>query len=343
MPNALPPSTGVVNLFATYKPSGRVSPLAFALWLIGAAVVFGLAFVYQIGLNWITWIYINVLLTAGFGLVCAAIANFIVDSGKVRNPFLALVFAFTIAIAGLVGKFFFQFQHARGQFREMLPAFLVEQGVPRDQINDIAIDEIVDQYTFARHIQDRIDTGWAIGKMGRNGAPVSGIFVYFVWLAEAGIVCYLACGGPYKAAFKPFSEKLGQWASETQVVMTLPITHESMVDEIKAIDSVDGLLRIPIPKSDEAAEFAVYRVNSIPGHEMEDAYLSVDLMHFETNKEGNQEAKFNSLVENAILTSTQRATLAENAELLAEAIKDFREALEDETASESVDDERDDV
>ena len=127
--------------------------------------------------------------------------------------------------------------------------------------------------------------------------------MYLIWVIEAGIIGFIALPSILAQVREPYSEKLEQWASEEEVVMTLPVTDQEMVEKIQASTSVDQLLELPIPKTDESNQFAVYRVNSIPGQELEDAYLSVDLMTLTINKEGEQEANSSPLVKHAIFLS----------------------------------------
>ena len=106
------------------------------------------------------------------------------------------------------------------------------------------------------------------------------------------------------------------------------MTNEEMVRQIESATTVDGLLEIPIPKTDQSDRFAVYRVNSIQGQELEDAYLSVDLLELSLDKEGNQQAKTKSLVQHAVLSAEQRKQLVENASLLKEAMTEYRKRSE---------------
>ena len=57
-------------------------------------------------------------------------------------------------------------------------------------------------------------------------------------------------------------------------------------------------------------------------------------IEYSINKKGEQETKETMLVENAILSSAQRAQLVENAELLNEAMDDFRASQEEERLAE---------
>ncbi len=49
-----------------YRPSGRTGPAVFVLWLPLLLVLCGLAWIYQLLIDWIPFIYLNFLLTLGF-------------------------------------------------------------------------------------------------------------------------------------------------------------------------------------------------------------------------------------------------------------------------------------
>ncbi len=80
-------------MFDTYKPSGRFS-LSFVAWLLlGSILVSALAYIYQMGLTWIPWIYASFLLTFGFGQAIGEIGRRVVQWGKVRSvPLAVLIF-----------------------------------------------------------------------------------------------------------------------------------------------------------------------------------------------------------------------------------------------------------
>ncbi len=324
-------------MFDTYKPSGRIGMLTWPLLLLGLIVVVAAAFAYQIGLRFIPLIYINLLLALGMGMLIGKVGAMVVQQGKVRNITVAAIIALSLILFAIVAKFGFQYLGER----QNLPEIVRQSGeLPPNldtAILDNLIEEIVKSYTFVEHIKDRVDTGWNLGRMGRNGAPINGFFVYLVWIIEAGIFVYCAVMPTIRAAREPFSEKLDAWASEVEVLMTLPISDQSMVTQIQSAQTVVDLLKLPIPKTDQATEFGVYRVNSIPGQELEDAYLSVDVMDFRPNKDGEQVPHFKPLVKMAILSSEQRKILIDNASLLKEAMDDYRASLEEEAAAASAD------
>lgn len=340
--------------FNRYSPSGRVSPLFFVYLGLALIVAIIAAFVYQLGLYWIPFIYVNFLLTGAMGLLVGMVGSFVVNQGKARSILLALLGAVVLTLAGLGAKFWFQYQRDYNEqaravealketgFAELQQELAMELGqdamgaseasdtsgqdgqLPEEAKAEFirAIDQQLEQYTFAAHLQQRVDDGWLVGK--GKGMPISGVFVYLIWLIEAGAI--LGIGGMmmWESASQPFSEKLGQWASESEVVMSLPVSDPAMIEKIQAANSVDQLLEIPIPKDDQSNQIAVYTVNSIPGQEMEDAYLSVELQTHKINSKGEAEVDKKNLVKFAVLSSQQRYQLRDNASLLQEAIQAYQ-------------------
>lgn len=314
-------------MFETYKPSGRFGLSTFPAILIGMALVVAMAYVYQLLLEWIPLIYINFLLTLGVGIGVGMITTFIVHYCSIRNPIMAGALGLVLCLTCLGAKFWFQYNAI---IAVAATEVMLEQEIPEDE-RSVVISQLKEEITFMKHIKFRVDQGWNIGRGG--GAPVAGIFVYLIWLIELGAVLYYGVSPGYDAAGEPYSEKLRAWASEEESVMVLPISDQTMVDKIKAANSVDELLSIPIPESDQSNQFAVYKVNSIEGQELEDAYLSVDLVVISVNSKGEEEKKETKLVKHAILSSQQREHLVENASLLQEAMADYRESLLEEQAN----------
>lgn len=312
-------------MFETYKPSGRFGIIALPMALVCLVVAIAASFIYHLALHWIPLIYVSFLITFGLGIGLGVVGSKIVEIGKVRNIALAVLIGLVLTLGSLAGKFYFQYQQMLTDTVAMLMQDPEAAGADPEMVRDALSQEL----TFTEHIKARVEQGWQIGRAG-GGAPISGPFVYVVWLVELGIIAWSAIGMPKSAAGEPFSEKLGEWASEEEIVMTLPVTSEEMVVQIKAASTVDELLEIPIPETDQSDQFAVYKTNSIEGQELEDAYLSVHLMRLYLDKDGNQKSEDTPLVRHAVFSSTQRKQLIENAQLLNEAMADFREAVETE-------------
>ncbi len=311
-------------MFEVYKPSGGFGFKTVPLLVVGLIVVAVLAVVYALLLQLIPFIYVNALLALGMGIAIGTVAAFIVKQGHCRNVLLATVIGLLLAVTGICGKFVSQYYMARAAEIEFWKTVDVTQvdGLTEEN-RPMAVESVKEEYTLSFHLKERVDAGWNIGRRG-NGAPIGGWLVYGVWLIEAGIIFYFAWTMPRGTAKEPYSEKMSMWADESEAVMLLPITSDEMVSKIQSATSVDELLEIPIPKTDRSAKVASYVVNSIPGQEMEDAYLTVQTIEYSINKKGEQETTETMLVENAILTSAQRAQLVENSELLNEAMEMFR-------------------
>lgn len=296
---------GELRMFETYKPTGKLGVAAIPLWLLAVVVVVPLAIVYVILLEVIPLIYVSVVLTLVAGWLLGWVAYFVCKWGHVRNSMIAWLIGLSLPVAFLAVKYLSQW-------------------------NFWAIDD--PNLGFMEHLEERVEAGWNIARRGRAN-QINGFVVYIVWLIEAGVIFFRS---PFRAAAQsrePYSDPLKQWASENEQIMVLPVADDEMIAKIRAAATVEQLLEIPIPKSDEATEFAVYNVSSIPGQEMEDAYLSVFLMDLAVGSNGEVEQKMTPLVENAILTSAQRLQLADNASLLKEAMEDYRQAVEEEFAA----------
>jgi hypothetical protein len=296
-------------MFDTYKSSGKFGVAAIPLWLLALVIVVPLAIVYAILLDLIPLIYVSVVLTLVAGWLLGLVAFSVCKWGHVRNSMVAWLVGLSLPVVFLAVKYLFQW-------------------------NVWAIDD--PNLGFMEHLQERVDAGWNIARRGQAN-QINGFIVYIVWAIEAGVIFFRS---PFRAASQsrePYSDSLQQWASENEQIMVLPVTDDEMVAKIQAASTVDQLLEIPIPKSDEATKFAVYNVSSIPGQEMEDAYLSVFLMDLVVGSKGEVEQKLTPLVQNAVLTSAQRHQLAENADLLKEAMEDYRQAVQQDFETEAAD------
>ena len=319
-------------MFETYKPSGGIGIMLFPALLLGIAIAIGLSYVYQLLLDWIPFIYVSFLLTIGAGVVLSVVGAVACSFGHCRNRGVGLIVGMLLTVAFIGGKFWFQFQasvppNARAIVMELLEDEKFD--VKPEERKQLVEDMVANQFTILNHLQARVDQGWQIGRRGQ-GIPVSGVFVYLVWLVELLIVLFTATSGTRAQAAAPYSEKLSTWASEEEHVMTLPVTDDEMISQIRSAASVEQLLEIPIPKTDQSNVFAIYKTNSIPGQELEDAYLSVQLLELSVNNKGEEERKETPLVTHAILSSEKRKELVENASLLEEAIADYRNAVNEE-------------
>ena len=326
-------------MFQVYKPSGAfgISTIFYLLISLVAAAV--LAVAYAFGLRYIPFIYISVVMTGAFALALGFLGSKVVIWGHCRNTVLAALIGLLLCCFGLTAKHYVQYRMLVEEATDEEVEFALKDGsIKPNEVKEVRKDIrnwVMEQFSFLEHFKVRADIGMSIGRRGNNGAPLTGVFIYLIWAIEFGIVLFFSWIGPVEAAKQPYSEKLGMWASETEEAMYLPISSDEMVEQIKSATTVEELLEIPIPKSLGDQRHAMYDIHSVPGEEMEDAYLSVKLLVKTFDKNGDVKIEETKLVENAILTSSQRVQLLENASLLEEALEDYRQALvEDEMAGE---------
>jgi hypothetical protein len=321
-------------MIETYKPSGAFSPLAILLLLLTVIAGIVLAGIYQLLLEWIPFIYINFLLTVGLGVALGFLGKFVVEKGHVRNAMLGGLFATVLVLSTLAGKFWIQYQRDIAATIEYVSTgnqAAGEEGMPEELARELVLAE----YSFVDHIKARVEYGWSMGS--GDGMPISGFFVYLIWLIEAGAVFYFSFGGTVSAAQQPYNEHAKKWANETNVILSLPIPNQAMLDQIQAADSLEGLLNIPLPEAGETNQSAAYVVSSIPGEDYLDAYLTVTLVSIKYNSKGEAEVESAPMVAYAVLPSAQRDKLlliAEHFEATLEKLEAEAEASGEEQAGE---------
>lgn len=334
-------------MFEVYKPSGRFGFSTFIYFLIGLVVTALLAVVYAYGLRYIPFIYISVLMTGAFGVALGFLGSLVVDMGHCRSVLLAMLIGLVLCVFGLAAKHYVQYGLWVGDVADNEIAYAIREGdIPKGQsesdreaIRKGFREAIAAQVSYFGHFEERAKEGMVIGRRG-NGAPMAGFFMYSIWVIELVIVLFFAWVMPVGSAKEPYSEKLGLWADETEEAMRLPVSSDEMVEQIKSATTVEQLLEIPIPKSIDSQRYVLYSVHSVPGEEMEDAYLSVSLFVRSYDKDGEEKLDETELVKTAILTADQRGQLLENASLMNEALEDYRNALAEDAMAE--DDEMDD-
>src|SRR5690242_20619989 len=91
--------------FATYKPSGRLRALAFALFLGATVAGAAVAWLYQSLMTWIPYIYVNLVLCVGFGAALGAAGAFAVRRGHCRNRVVALALAVPLALVAVAASY----------------------------------------------------------------------------------------------------------------------------------------------------------------------------------------------------------------------------------------------
>jgi hypothetical protein len=95
----------MTQAFDRYRPSGRFHPRLFVYAppaLLGAVAA---AWVYEVMLFHIPFIYVNFLLVAAFGASLGLVASSIVKRAEVRNPAVAYALGAGLALLALAASY----------------------------------------------------------------------------------------------------------------------------------------------------------------------------------------------------------------------------------------------
>ncbi len=272
----------------TYRHSGKFNPAALAAAL-GVAVVVGipLGLVYAYLLRWIPFIYVNFLLTFGYGFAFGWLTSRILKAGRVRHATVAGV---TSLGAGLIALYFDWSGHIHA---------LVD-GAPWILRPDQIVAVIPALYQ---------EGTWTI-----KSVTVSGISLAMVWLVEAAIIVGVAALIPYSLVRDtPYSEKSQCWLDEEKTINTLElITDDAQVTAIKSGDlmpviaarpKVEGaasFTRLVLKRAAVAKDFCTVRV--------QDVTVSLD-------SKGNVNEKTKDLTQDLILPASMFELVAKLDEL----------------------------
>lgn len=255
----------------------------------GATAIIG-GIVYQLLVTWIPFIYINILLTLGFGALLGAITGLGLKRGQLRNNMIAALLC-TVIGAGAVG-----FTHLAA-YEKTLRSVASETGT--------SASELREKLTFQQFIELKAKLGWKIGKVSASGSNLSGGFVYFVWGVEALIIVGLSIGLGIGMVSDPYCEGCKEWTTEHK----LP-DRQGSSGSIKA-DAEAGKLDPIVQRKDQGSDLLAYTVHSCPKCK-DSSYLTVDKVTLKEKKKGEMERSTEAIVSRAVLTTEQRGQLLDS-------------------------------
>lgn len=289
-----------------YQPSGRFSPLVFAYAALAAIAMLAAGFIYQKLISWIPFIYLNFLLALGFAAVGFYAMTWVVKLGKCRNLMIACGLATLVGAAGAACTHYFAYENALGEA-------VVEI---RKEDPSVTEADIRREITFSKYLEIRADEGWSIGRRtssGSGGLPIAGIFVYLVWLIEAGVIVAGPFLGAKSAGNTPYCERPDCWADKTERVVRLAGQTRDSVAALAAADAVDDLIILPTATTASPnSNYIVYDLQTAPNHS-EEAFLTIAQETTSLNKEGKEERKLEVIWPCIILTPAQVLSLREAA------------------------------
>jgi hypothetical protein len=177
--------------------------------VVGTCAGLILAVVYTYFINWVPFVYLNFLATAGLGMGVGVAAGWGAKQGKLRNMSLAYVATGIAAIATMYFAWAF------------------------DPM--VRIDEVDRPFWGLNAIWDYMQFGyeqgfWSMGKGGEH-EPVHGPILAGIWMLEAAIVVGVSLMSVHAVLGElPFCEETDQWTNKQTGVAKLSLMNDEEVD-----------------------------------------------------------------------------------------------------------------
>ena len=159
----------------------------------------------------------------GLGVILAVSTSFALRMTKCRNKAVGALIGTLVGLVAVAASHYFAYTAAAFGHIGMVGG---QGGVP---------------LTFSEYITKRVDTGWSVGRF-HSGIPISGFFVWAVWVIEGIAILVISLGGGIAGADAPFCEKCGCHANKKAGQFTVSGVAAAAVDRIKEADSVRLML-----------------------------------------------------------------------------------------------------
>lgn len=250
----------------------------------GAAALLG-GIAYQLLIHWIPFIYVNILLTLGFGALLGLLTGLGLRRGQLRNNIVAAALC-TVVGAGAVGC-----THLVA-YENFLRNAASETGEPTSVLRE--------QLSMEQFMALRAKGGWKVGRSSSGRSAMTGGFVYFVWGVESLILIGFAIFVGVSLVSDPYCEGCKEWTTEHK----LPDRTGASVGLIKA-DADAGRLGSIVARKDEGRDIVAYTVHSCPRCP-DTSYLTVEKVTFKEKNKGQIERSTDAIVRRAALTPELR-------------------------------------
>jgi len=263
----------------SYKHSGAVPPVGALITLLAGCVTAAiLGVVYSYAIVYIPFIYVNILVTVGFGLALGFAVGWAGKAGKIRNN---VALGCLGLLSGVVGLYVAWASDAKARLDDGVWAF-----------NPSLLQDYIGFF---------YDQGmWSVF----GDEPVSGVMLAVVWLIEAVIIV----GGAGVIAFgmnadTPFCERCDTWADVHEGVSRL------------AIDGDDSSIqRLTDGELEALGDFTRTKKSTMPHLRLDLAncstckdtnYLSIVVVSEKVNDKGETSTSEDSLLTNLTISPEQ--------------------------------------
>jgi len=184
------------NIHPFYRHSGKFNPLGPTLAILVAVIAgFPLGLLYAYLIKWIPFIYLNFLITFGYGSVFGIMTMLLLKIGKVRNGLVALLSGL---MAGMLVWYFAWSGHVHALIKDA-PWLITPNQI-----------WAVIQILYA-------EGSWSIGFGSHD--PLTGIPLAIVWLGEGAIIDGTTALISYRSVGEtPYCEQHNCWLDEQKVM-----------------------------------------------------------------------------------------------------------------------------
>lgn len=261
--------------------------MAYFLLTLGAGVL--LAWLYQFLIHWIPFVYLNALLSIGFGLSLGALVIIAVRQGRCRNSIMAWLFTGVMVVTSLLATYYWDRPYVVKLAGTM-------QGLTSEEIAQLSNLSMKD-YVSLRKI-----LGWSV--MGRTGraSDLNGNVVFVVWGVEA-ILVISAAFFALRFLRSPYCENCQHWCDGVKG-STIRGVPENLVTS--AIQQGDMNTLLSLPRVNVQDKHMVKLTYTYCTHCDKTAFLSVShKWDYSTARNGTTTTKEKELLSNAILSHTQ--------------------------------------
>lgn len=244
-----------------YKHSGVAPVGGILLTLTGGLVAASLlGALYGFLIFWSPFVYINLFITFGFGVILGTAAGGLAKLGKIRNTGLVSVLALAVALF----------------------AYYAHWVVWTELVTEAWILNVT---SLSRLLSSIADLGaWSIFAW-----TPTGFSLWAIWCIEALMVIGVGTFAAISIIDTPFCEDTGQWAKDETLTVHFKPLSGTVIPE-----SPVSLLSNLEPAADEAGTYAEVTVATVDGSELR--CVSIDNVVVEADKDGKEDTKKTSLV-----------------------------------------------
>ncbi|HXU72532.1 MAG TPA: hypothetical protein VN947_24585 [Polyangia bacterium] len=283
----------ITTRFATYRSSGKLGSLTIAYFLAAIVAAAGVAWLYQMLMTWIPYIYVNLVLCGLFGAGLGVAGAFAVRRGHCRNRLVALALAVPLALGGVAASFYWAYQSTLSKIADA---------------NGATVADVRAEVPFSRWVEGRKQAGWTMSSShssssSRNSPDISGAGVLVIWAIEALAILGIAVLIVDTEASKPYCESCGRWC--TAKPLSLGGLGQPDVEQAVQLGDLMPLVDIQV-RGDGDGSRSLLMTGHICEGCSDTGFLSVD-EKIVTRKKKQSQTKTVHLIRYALLSSPQRA------------------------------------